>query len=58
MPFGGAGPSGDQIFHDLDVKLWHSAAELHTLTVTYPGYPWYGSALTDTTDDQSEMGPD
>ena len=35
-------------------RLWHYAAELHTLSVTYP---LCGSALTNTTDNPSEMCP-
>ena len=31
----------------LGARLWHYAAELHSLSVTYP---WCGSALTNTTD--------
>ena len=52
MPFGGAGHLGDQIFHPPGARLWHYAAELHTLSVTYP---LCGLALTDTTDNLSEM---
>ena len=43
MPFfGGAGHLGDQIFHAPGAKFWHYAAELHTISVTYP---LCGSAL-------------
>ena len=38
----------------LVARLWHYAAELRTLSVTYP---LCGSALTDTTDNPSEMCP-
>ena len=38
----------------LGARLWHYAAELRTLSVTYP---LCGSALTDTTDNPSEMCP-
>ena len=38
----------------LGARLWHYAAELHTLSVTYP---LCGSALTNTTDNPSEMCP-
>ena len=54
MPFGGAGHLGDQIFHVPRARLWHYAAELRTLSVTYH---LCGSALTDTTDNPSEMCP-
>ena len=55
MPFGGAGHLGDQIFHAPGARLWHYAAELHTLLVTYP---LCGSALTDIiTDNLSEKCP-
>ena len=54
MPFGKAGHLKTQICHDLGAKLWHYAAELHTLSDTYP---LCGLALTNTMDDQSEMCP-
>ena len=54
MPFGGAGHLSDQIFHAPRSQAWHYAAELRTLSVTYP---LCGSALTDTTDNPSEMCP-
>ena len=38
----------------LGARLWHYAAELRTLSVTYP---LCGSALTDTTDNPSEVCP-
>ena len=38
----------------LGARLWHYTAELRTLSVTYPLCGW---ALTDTTEDPSEMGP-
>ena len=38
----------------LGARFWHYAAELHTLSVTYPVC---GLALTNTTDNQSEMCP-
>ena len=38
----------------LGARLWHYAAELRTLSVTYP---LCGSALTITTDNPSEMCP-
>ena len=38
----------------LGARLWHYAAELRTLSVTYP---LCGSALTDTTDNPFEMCP-
>ena len=46
MPFGGVGHLGDQIFHSTGAKPWHHAAELRTLSITYPSCD---SALTDTT---------
>ena len=52
--FGGAGHLCDQIFHAPGAKLWHYAAELRTLSVTYP---LCGLTLTNTTDNQSEMCP-
>ena len=52
MPFGGAGHLSVQIFHAPDAKLWHYAAELRTLSATYP---LCGLALTNTTDNPSEM---
>ena len=52
VPFGGAGHLGDYIFHDPGAKLWPYAAELRTLSVTYP---LRGSAFTDITDNMSEM---
>ena len=54
MPFGGAGHIGDQIFHAPGARLWHYAAELRTLSGTYP---LCDLALTDSTDNQSEMCP-
>ena len=55
MPFGRAGHLGDQSFHAPSSQVfWHYAAELHTLSVTYP---LCGSALTDTTDNPPEMCP-
>ena len=50
MHFGGAGHLGDQISHAQ--AFWHYAVELRALSVTYP---LCGSALTDTTDNPSEM---
>ena len=38
----------------LGARLWHYAIELRTLSVTYP---LCGSALTDTTDNPSDMWP-
>ena len=52
--FGGAGHLGDQIFHAPGARLWHYAAELHTLSGPYP---LCGSALTNTTDNPFEMCP-
>ena len=52
--FGGAGHLSDQIFHVPGAKLWHYAAELHDFSVTYP---LCSSALTNTTDNLSEMCP-
>ena len=49
MPFGGADHLSDQIFH-----APRNAAKLRTLSVTYP---LCGSALTDPTDNPSEMRP-
>ena len=54
MPFGGADYSSDQIFHAPGAKPWHYAAELRTLSVTYF---LRGLALTNTTDNESEMCP-
>ena len=54
IPFGRVGHLGDQIFHVPGAKLWHFAAELRTLSFTYP---LCGSALTNTTDNPSEMCP-
>ena len=54
MPFGGASPLGDYIFHVPGAKLWHYAAELRTLSVTYP---LCGLALTNTTDILAEICP-
>ena len=47
-------PLADQIFHAPGAKPWHYAADLHTLSVLYP---LCGSALTDTTNNPSEMCP-
>ena len=52
--FGRAGHLCDHIFHAPGAKLWHHAAELRTLLITYP---LCGLALTNTTDDPSEMCP-
>ena len=62
MPFGGAGHLGDHIFYAPEAKpfgtmplepgFWHYAAELCTLSVTYP---LCGLALTNTTDILSEI---
>ena len=52
--FGGAGHLREQIFHAPGAKLWHYAAELLTLSVTYP---LCGLDLTNTTDNPSEMCP-
>ena len=52
MPFYGAGHLGDHIFLAPGAKLWYYAAELYTLSVTYP---LCGLALTDTTNNPSEM---
>ena len=49
-----SGHSSDHIFHAPVAKLWHYAAELRTLSVTYH---LCGSALTNTTDNLSEMCP-
>ena len=54
MSFGGAGHLSGQIFHAPGAKLWHDAAELYTLSVAYPVC---GLALTNTTDNPSEMSP-
>ena len=54
MPFGGSGHLSDQIFHALEAKHRHNAAELRTLSVTYP---LHGSALTNPTDNPSDMCP-
>ena len=54
MPFGGAGHLSHHILHTPEAKLWRYAAELRTLSVTYP---LCGSALTDTTHNPSEMCP-
>ena len=50
MPFGGV----TSFSMPLGARLWHYAAELHTLSVTYP---LCGLALTNTTDNPSEMCP-
>ena len=42
----------DQIFHAPGAKLWHYAAELRTLSVTFP---LCGLAVTNTADNLSEM---
>ena len=47
-------PFCDQIFQAPGAKLWHYAAELHSVSVTYL---LCGSAPTDTTDNLSEMCP-
>ena len=52
MLFDGAGHSYDQIFHATGVKSWHYTAQLSTLSVAYP---FCGSALTDTSDNLSEL---
>ena len=52
--FAGASQLNDQIFHSPGAKLWHYAAELRTLSVAYP---LCGLALTNTTDNLSEMCP-
>ena len=52
--FGGAGHLCHQIFHAPGARLWHYATELRTLSVTYP---LCCSALTDSTDNPSEMFP-
>ena len=44
--------TGDQIFHAPGAKLWHCAAELPTISATYP---LCASALTDTRDNPSKM---
>ena len=54
MPLGGTGHLGDHIFMPLGARLWHYAAELRNLSVTYP---LCGSALTDTMNNPSEMCP-
>ena len=43
-----------RFFMPLGARLWHYAAKLHTLSVTYP---LCGLAFTDTTDNPSEMCP-
>ena len=52
--FGRAGYFGDQIFHAPGAELWHLATGLHTASVACP---LRGSALTDTTENQSEICP-
>ena len=56
VPFGGAGHLAVRgpILYTHEAKLWHYAAKLSTLSVTCP---LRGSALTDTTDNLSEMCP-
>ena len=54
VPFSRAGHLSDHIFHAPGAKLWHYVAELCTLS---PIYPLCGSALTNTTDNQSKMCP-
>ena len=54
VPFCGAGRIGDQISLPLGARLLHYAFELRTLSVIYL---LCGKALTDTTDNQSEMCP-
>ena len=51
---GRAGHLSDQIFHAPRSQVWHYGTELRTLSVTYP---LCGSALTNTTDNPSEMCP-
>ena len=48
MPFGKDGHLSDPIFHAPAAMHWHNAAELCTVSLC-------GSALTDTTDNLSEM---
>ena len=52
--FGRVGHLSDSIFHASEAKHWHYAAELCTLSVTYP---LCGSAITNTTNNPSEMCP-
>ena len=52
--FGGAIHSGDPIFHAPGARPWQNIAELRTPSVTYP---LCGSALTEYTNNLSEMCP-